>query len=165
MNKTVKRAAIAAAVVTLGAAPALAHHSGAMFGGPVVTFQNVRVVEFQYVNPHSWLIVDVTNEDGTTTRWGFEAEGPSTLLRSGVRRSDFEPGDIIPVICGRSMTDGRPAAAWRGPGDTPKGVTEEEANGLTEVPANGCDVAASNETGAPPAAGDQPAAAPAAAAG
>ena len=150
--KKIATYAAAAALVALGTAPAFAHHSGAMFGGPVVTFRNVQVVEFQYVNPHSWLIVDVTNEDGTTTRWGFEAEGPSTLLRSGVRRSDFEPGDIIPVICGRSMTDGRPAAAWRGPGDTPKGVSAEEAAALTEVPANGCDVAATNETGAPPVA-------------
>jgi hypothetical protein len=33
------------------------------------------VKEFQYTNPHSWLLVDVTNKDGSVTTWGFEAEG------------------------------------------------------------------------------------------
>ncbi len=50
------------------------------------------VKEFQYTNPHSWLLVDVKNDDGTVTTWGFEAEGPSTLTRAGIRKSDFAAG-------------------------------------------------------------------------
>ncbi len=69
------------------------------------------VKEFQFTNPHSWLLVDVTNDDGTVTTWGFEAEGPSTLARAGIRRSDFMPGTEI-TITGHPMRDGRPAAAW-----------------------------------------------------
>jgi hypothetical protein len=69
------------------------------------------VKEFQYTNPHSWLLVDVTNEDGTVTTWGFEAEGPSTLGRSGIRKSDFPAGTQI-TITGNPMRDGRPAAIW-----------------------------------------------------
>jgi hypothetical protein len=69
------------------------------------------VKEFQYTNPHSWLLVDVTNEDGSVTTWGFEAEGPSTLMRAGIRRSDFSPGTEV-TITGNPMRDGRPAAAW-----------------------------------------------------
>jgi hypothetical protein len=69
------------------------------------------VKEFQYTNPHSWLLVDVTDNDGTVTTWGFEAEGPSTLARAGIRKSDLSPGTEI-TITGNPMRDGRPAAAW-----------------------------------------------------
>ena len=104
-------------VIGLGAA-ALAvgtvgwgHHSAFMFDfGTEVTLEGV-VKEFQYTNPHSWLLVNVTNEDGTVTTWGFEAEGPSTLMRAGIRRSDLSPGTML-SITGNPMKDGRPAAAW-----------------------------------------------------
>jgi hypothetical protein len=91
--------------------PALrAHHSGVMFDeDKEVTLEGV-VKEFQYTNPHSWLLVDVV-KDGVTTTWGFEAEGPSTLLQMGVRRSDFAAGTKV-TITGHPMKDGRPAAAW-----------------------------------------------------
>jgi hypothetical protein len=45
------------------------------------------------------------------TTWGFEAEGPSTLTRAGIRKSDLQPGTEI-TISGHPMKDGRPAAAW-----------------------------------------------------
>jgi len=88
-----------------------AHHSGTMFDETKeVTVEGV-VKEFQYTNPHSWLIVDVTGKDGQVTTWGFEAEGPSTLMQMKVRRSDFTPGTKL-TISGHPMKDGRPAAAW-----------------------------------------------------
>ena len=91
--------------------PAFGHHSASMFE-PVKTVTLTGVVtEFQYTNPHSWLIVHVPNKDGTATLWGFEAEGPSTLLRAGIRKSDFAPGTKL-TITGHPMRDGRPAAAW-----------------------------------------------------
>lgn len=100
------------AVVALGlSAPVLAHHSGTMFDETKeVTLQGI-VKEFQYTNPHSWLLVDVTGADGKVTTWGFEAEGPSTLMQMKVRRSDFAPGTKL-TISGHPMKDGRPAAAW-----------------------------------------------------
>jgi hypothetical protein len=101
----------ASAVLMLTATGALAHHSGAMFEETkTVTLEGV-VKEFQYTNPHSWLLVDVTNADGTVTTWGFEAEGPSTLQRAGIRPGDFAAGTKL-TITGRPMKDGRPAATW-----------------------------------------------------
>ena len=48
------------------AGPSLAHHSAAMFEKEkTITVEGV-VKEFQYSNPHSWLLVDVKNKDGTT---------------------------------------------------------------------------------------------------
>jgi len=100
-----------AIVLAVAARPAMAHHSGAMFDNQKeVTFTGV-VKEFQYTNPHSWLLVDVKGPDGKVTTWGFEAEGPSSLTRAGIRLKDFTPGTVI-TITGHPMKDGRPAATW-----------------------------------------------------
>jgi hypothetical protein len=103
--RVVAVAVVAAAV----SSSASAHHSGAMFDDKKeVTFTGV-IKEFQYTNPHSWLIVDVKGADGKVTTWGFEAEGPTTLLRAGIKRSDLVPGMEV-TITGHPMRDGRPAA-------------------------------------------------------
>ena len=109
-----KMLGVALAVALAGAAmgtPAAAHHSGAMFDAKKEVTLTGVVKEFQYTNPHSWLLVDVKGADGKVTTWGFEAEGPSTLLRAGIRKSDFKPGTTV-TITGHPMQDGRPAAAW-----------------------------------------------------
>src|SRR5437762_6576596 len=97
--------------MVLAAAPSFAHHSAVMFDEAKEITVKGTVKEFQYTNPHSWLLVDVKNADGTVTTWGFEAEGPSTLTRAGIRKSDLSPGTDI-TITGHPMKDGRPAAAW-----------------------------------------------------
>ena len=94
-----------------GLGTASAHHSASMFDFTKLVELSGVVKEFQYTNPHSWLLVDVTNEDGSVTTWGFEAEGPSTLMRAGIRLSTLPPGTEI-TIRGNPMRDGRPAAAW-----------------------------------------------------
>jgi len=99
------------ALAACAAVPAVAHHSDAMFE-PMkeVTLSGV-VKEFQFTNPHSWLLVDVKGPDGKVTTWGFEAEGPSSMTRAGIRLKDFTPGTPV-TITGRPMKDGRPAALW-----------------------------------------------------
>jgi hypothetical protein len=92
------------------ALPALAHHSGAMFDHEKKITLSGTVKEFQYTNPHSWLQVMVTGADGKTTEWGFEAEGPSTLLRAGIKAKSFVPGEKVTVV-GNPMKDGRPAGS------------------------------------------------------
>src|SRR5215813_10158786 len=105
-----------AALLSIGAlavltSPLLAHHSGAMFEKEkTITVEGV-VKRFEYTNPHSWLLVDVKNKDGSVTTWGFEAEGPTTLMRAGIRPSEFPVGTKI-TITGRPMKDGKPAATW-----------------------------------------------------
>ena len=95
----------------MAALAAFAHHSGAMFDDQKEVTLTGTVKEFQYTNPHSWLLVDVPDAKGEVTTWGFEAEGPSTLLRAGIHRSDLAPGTKV-VVTGNPMKDGRPAAAW-----------------------------------------------------
>jgi hypothetical protein len=96
----------------LGLSPLIvqAHHAASMFDDKEVTVTGV-VKEFQYTNPHSWLLVDVTNKDGSATTWGFEAEGPGVLMRNGIRKSDFAAGTKL-TITGHPMKNGQPAASW-----------------------------------------------------
>lgn len=89
----------------------VAHHSGEMFEREKTLTLTGTVKQFRYINPHSWLIVDVTNEDGSVTTWGFEAEGPSVLTRGGVYKGDLPPGTKI-TITFNPMKDGRPAGLW-----------------------------------------------------
>jgi hypothetical protein len=91
--------------------PALAHHSAAMFDEKKTVTVDGVVKEFQLTNPHSWLLVDVKDKSGKVVTWGFEAEGPSTLRRAGIKPSDFAPGTKL-KITGNPMKDGRPAAIW-----------------------------------------------------
>ena len=111
MTKLNIRFVVIASLCALPLSGTWGHHSATMFDKESEVTLTGVVKEFQYTNPHSWLLIDVTNEDGTVTTWGFEAEGPSTLLRAGIRRSDFAPGTKL-TITGKPMKDGRPAATW-----------------------------------------------------
>jgi len=104
-------AAVLAAFIVVAVATTNAHHSATMFEQTkTITVEGV-VKEFQYSNPHSWLLVDVKDKAGKVTTWGFEAEGPSTLQRAGIRPSEFPVGTKV-TMTGRPMKDGTPAAIW-----------------------------------------------------
>lgn len=102
--------AVLALGVGLIATPVLAHHSTAMFDMKKDVVITGTVKEFQYTNPHSWLYVVGTDESGKEGEWGFEGEGPSTLLRSGIKKSSVATGEKV-VVRGHPMRDGRTAAA------------------------------------------------------
>ena len=101
-----------AALATFGlAGSAQAHHSVQMFDLQKEIQVTGTVKEFQYTNPHSWLIVDVENKDGSVTTWGFEAEGPGILMRAGIMRNSLPPGTKV-TVTSHPMKDGRPAGTW-----------------------------------------------------
>jgi len=110
-SRRLVQAAAVFAVAAAGGAPAAAHHSAAMFDEKKTVTVEGEVKEFQLTNPHSWLLVDVKDKSGKVTTWGFEAEGPSTLARAGIKPSDLRPGTKL-KITGNPMKDGRPAAIW-----------------------------------------------------
>jgi hypothetical protein len=107
-TKAICAVILAAAVST---APAMAHHSGAMFDAKTTVKVTGKVREFQYTNPHSWLLVDAQDAAGQPVIWAFEAEGPSTLLRAGIKRTTLKPGDAVTVAT-HPLRDGRPGGAW-----------------------------------------------------
>lgn len=117
-----------AALGGLGIGSALAHHSAAMFDDQVEMELTGVVTEFDYLNPHSWLYVDVTGEDGSVTTWGFETDDPSRLRRQGVTPTYWEPGDVVTVIT-NPLRDGRPAGHLVG-AIKADGVTFGDTDGL-----------------------------------
>ena len=91
---------IAAAAVLLlaGAGTALAHHSfAAEFDNQKPVSLEGEVVMMEWVNPHSWLHIDVTKEDGSVERWMVEGGAPSALLRRGWTRDTLPPGTQVKV--------------------------------------------------------------------
>jgi len=111
MRRSSLKALLCAVVLAAAAVPLVAHHSGAMFEDKKTVTLTGTVKEFQYTNPHSWLLVDVKDTAGKVTTWGFEAEGPSTLTRAGIKPRDFLFGTPVRMI-GHPMRD----AARRQPG-------------------------------------------------
>jgi hypothetical protein len=87
-------AAVAAALI---AAPALAHHSFAMFDQSKVLYTSGTVKNFDFVNPHAWLNVNVTNEAGNVATWSFEGGSPSQLVKLGWSTRDLREGDKLEV--------------------------------------------------------------------
>jgi hypothetical protein len=93
----VTAAAVLLALVSVPRA-AQAHHSFSVFDMTVEQVITGEIVEFQWTNPHSWTWVDVTNEDGTVTRWGLEGMSPNFLGRRGWSKNTFKPGDKVELV-------------------------------------------------------------------
>ena len=95
-------AGIAAALL---AAPAIAHHSFAMFDQSKVLYLAGTVKQFEFVNPHAWLHVAIVNDKGDVLTWSFEGGSPTQLVRLGWSKDDFTIGDKVEVGF-RPMKDG-----------------------------------------------------------
>ena len=90
-------AALAAAWI-LSAWPASAHHSfAAEFSRDRPVSLEGEVLRMEWVNPHSWLHINVTREDGTVETWMIEGGSPSVLMRRGWNRDSLPPGTRIRV--------------------------------------------------------------------
>lgn len=94
-----KIAALATGVAAaVGSAAALAHHAfGAEFDPNRPLVLRGPVTKVEWVNPHTWIHMEVQKEDGTTEDWMVEGGTPNTLLRNGLNRRSLEPGTFIVV--------------------------------------------------------------------
>ena len=90
--------AVSVGVLGLGAPPVMAHHafSAEFDANRPVQLEGV-VTRMEWVNPHSWIHVDVKKPDGTVEKWMVEGGTPNTLIRRGLRKQDLLAGTEIKV--------------------------------------------------------------------
>jgi hypothetical protein len=89
----------AALAMSLAAtAPALAHHSFAMFDQSRQVTLTGTVKEFQWTNPHGWIEVAVPDGKGGSAVWSVELNSINNLIRQGWKRTAMKPGDKVTVV-------------------------------------------------------------------
>ena len=96
-TKSVRRIAILTGLLAGGTGIALAHHSYSAFDMTGERTVTGIVKKFDYTNPHSWIWLDVTNEQGEVETWGFEGMSPNYLSRRGWSRTTLKPGDKVSI--------------------------------------------------------------------
>ena len=101
---TLIRSIAALAFLTLAAAGS-AHHSHSNYETTVYTHLEGVVTEFHWMNPHTWIYIDVRGDNGQSVVWALEGPSPTELTNDGWARDDVEVGDTINVRC-HQLKDG-----------------------------------------------------------
>ncbi len=98
--------AFAAVGWLIAAATVVAHHSPTLQYDPTksLTLQGT-VTKFEWINPHTWLHLDVKQPDGTVVSWAIEGGAPNALIRRGATRDLIQPGMEV-VVEGSPARDG-----------------------------------------------------------
>ena len=86
---------------------AFAHHGDAGRYEEAITRLSGAVVALQFINPHSIIIVDATDESGQMQRWQVEVSNATRLARIGWTRDTLKPGDPV-TMAGRAVKSGAP---------------------------------------------------------
>lgn len=113
MRKKLISVVASAGVLMAATLSVSAHHSfSAEFDQAKPVTIEGKVAMMEWVNPHSWLHIDVTKADGTVERWKIEGGSPSVLLRKGWNRDSLPAGTKIKVV-GFQAKDGSLRASSR----------------------------------------------------
>lgn len=96
----------AAAAALLGAGAASAHHSTAMFNMKKDVTLEGTIKDFQWTNPHTWIVFLVPNRQGGTDQYGIEGMSPNYLVRNGWTKNTLKPGDKVQLVI-HPLKDGR----------------------------------------------------------
>src|SRR2546428_6251847 len=88
--------ALTASFLFAAAAPAFAHHAfAAEFDAKKPVKLRGTVTKMEWINPHTWIYLDVKKPDGTVEEWMVEAGTPNTLLRRGFTQNLFKEGNHV----------------------------------------------------------------------
>ena len=96
----------AALLVTAAAIPVVAHHSfAAEFDAKKPVKLRGTVTKMEWINPHSWIHIDVKTPDGKVEKWMVEGGAPNALLRRGWNKNSLPAGTEI-LVEGFQAKDG-----------------------------------------------------------
>jgi hypothetical protein len=93
--------------VALLATPVFAHHSFTMFDMSKKVTVIGTVTSFEWTNPHSYIEIDVPDENGAVKHWSIEMGSPSILQQSGWKFSSLKKGDKTTLVIS-PLKDGKP---------------------------------------------------------
>ena len=106
-----KALGLGSVAVAIYALPAFAHHSFAMFDAQKKMTLEGTVKEFQWTNPHSWIVIMAKTQAGTEEQWAIELGSPGGLVRQGWLPKTLTPG--MPVTATfHPMKDGSKAGQF-----------------------------------------------------
>jgi diphthamide biosynthesis methyltransferase len=96
----IKHSAILAAAVGILTlvGPIFAHHGTAAYETTQETTVKGTVTDFEFINPHTLIFLDVKNDRGDVEHWQVDAQSPNQLTRDGWTKNLLKPGDQIAVI-------------------------------------------------------------------
>src|SRR2546428_6685077 len=107
---TSRLASIVSLALFLGAGSLLAHHAfSSEFDANKPVVLRGTVTKAEWVNPHSWIHIDVKGSDGNVASWAIECGAPNSLLRRGLNKTSIPPGTEV-VIDGYQAKDGSTTA-------------------------------------------------------
>jgi len=86
-----------AAGIGISGTPAAAHHSLSDYDSSRSTTVEGLVAQYQFVNPHPFLVLDVRDRSGAVQQWKLEMDNRSELSDIGVTKETFKAGDRIVV--------------------------------------------------------------------
>ncbi len=84
--------------MSLAVSPVQAHHAfAAEYDGKKQVHLEGVVTQMEWINPHTWIHIDVTDADGKVTSWMIEGGSPNILLRRGFNKGSLEKGQKISI--------------------------------------------------------------------
>jgi hypothetical protein len=90
-----RRGPIVALVLLMTATPLVAHHAiSAIYDSSKPVTVEGAVREFQFINPHPFLVIDVA-EGGKTLEWRLEMDNRYELINEGMKADTLKPGDRV----------------------------------------------------------------------